>query len=140
MKYGPILAVLLLAALALPSLRDPAPSLTLELTEHYDDADPFVNEKLFCVSRDLAALDLKAAVHLDGGRGLLEIADNETGAVYWSRRWDGPAEERFPVSLTDLSPGKEYVVRFTGTEIRSAKVSLRWDSPFVHERTRPARS
>lgn len=38
----------------------------MELDKNYDDTDPFVNEKLFCVSEDLDALAAEGTFEMDG--------------------------------------------------------------------------
>ena len=50
----------------------------MELDRYYDDTDPFVNERLFCVSEDISTLKAKISFQMDGKSGIVEIRDNET--------------------------------------------------------------
>lgn len=51
-------------------------TIVMELDENYDDTDPFVNEKLFCVSEDLDSLTATGTLDMDGGNGSLEVKNN----------------------------------------------------------------
>ncbi|HJG28605.1 MAG TPA: DUF4624 domain-containing lipoprotein [Subdoligranulum variabile] len=120
--------------------RQAAASIQMELDAHYDDADPFVNEKLFCVSEDLDTLTAKVTLDLEGGTGLLEIKNNKTNEVLWSRTWETDAqEETFSISLENLKKDEEYVVCFTGTGITHAAIQVTFDSDVVQEREKPLR-
>ena len=44
-------------------------TIEMELDENYDDVDPFINEKLFCVSEDLDNLAAKRTFEMDGKIG-----------------------------------------------------------------------
>lgn len=117
-----------------------AASIQMELDAHYDDADPFVNEKLFCVSEDLDTLTAKGTLDLEGGTGLLEIKNNKTNEVLWSRTWETDApEETFSIALENLKKDEEYVVCFTGTGITHAAIQVTFDSDVVQEREKPLR-
>lgn len=110
----------------------------MELTESYDTGDPFINEKLIYVSDTVDTLDLDIAFQMNGDSGTLEIADNETGQVFWSDAWSGEVNKTaFAVSLDSLEKEREYVVRFTGTGIQYAKIVISSDNPLVKERERP---
>lgn len=41
----------------------------MELDRNYDDTDPFVNEKLFCVSEDIGTLKAKISFRMEGKSG-----------------------------------------------------------------------
>lgn len=54
----------------------------MELTSDYDTSDPFINEKLFCVDKNLDILELDISLQMKGGSGILEIADNKKNKLY----------------------------------------------------------
>lgn len=111
--------------------------LTMELTKDYDDSAPFVDERLFYVTENTDSLSLEISLQLDGESGILEIADNNTGEALWSNRWNEAIEDTaFTTSLSFQKDG-EYVLRFTGTKIEYAKVTVKSDSSLIKERTRP---
>ena len=110
----------------------------MELTENYSDSDPFVHAKLFYVTDDVDSLQLDISLQIEGENGFLEIADRETDEVLWSDSWKGQvAPTTFAVTLDMLSKEKEYVVRFTGTHIKYAKIMVASDNSLVKERERP---
>lgn len=113
-------------------------SIEMELDQNYDDADPFINARLFCVSEDIAELIASGSFQMDGESGIVEIRDNRTNEVLWSNTWSGRADtETFSISLHDLKKEKEYAVYFTGTKIKYAKIKLTFESDLVQERERP---
>lgn len=112
--------------------------LEMELTESYDAADPFIQEKLFYVSDNVDTLELAVSFQMEGEKGVLEIADNETKEVVWSNTWtENTDKTTVPVTLENLAKEKEYVVRFTGTQIKHAKIVLTSENSLVKERERP---
>lgn len=112
----------------------------MELTQNYDSAEPFVNEKLIYVEEDVDAPRLDASFEMEGESALLEIADNETKEVLWTKAWSGDVEASdFPISLDELEQEREYVVRLTGTGIKYAKIVITSDSSLVRERARPSK-
>ena len=114
--------------------------LELELTENYSPTDPFVNAKLFYVTESLDALELGVTFEMEGETGLLEIADNDTGEVFWSSSYAGTvAPDPFSVTLEKVDKEKEYAVRFTGTGIQYAKAVVTSQSGLMKERERPAK-
>ena len=73
-----------------------------------------------------------------GESGLLEIADNSTNEVLWSKSWDGTViNTAFAAQLKDLQKDKEYVIRFTGTDIKYVNIVAASESSFIKERTSP---
>lgn len=117
-----------------------AAAIVLEMDENYDETDPFVNEKLFCVSEDLDTLTAAGTLDLQGGKASLEVKNNRTGEVLWSRTWDADAEkESFTISLSGLKQEDEYVLCLTGTGIRRAAAEVTFDSSAVQEREKPLR-
>ena len=113
-------------------------TIVMELDENYDDTDPFVNEKLFCVSEDLDSLTATGTLDMDGGNGSLEVKNNKTNEVLWSETWETSVEEEaFSISLENLKKDDEYVICFTGTEINHATVEVAFNSDVVQERERP---
>lgn len=109
----------------------------LAMTQDYDTTDPFVNEKLFVVSADMEVLEADASCQMDGESGVLEIRDNETRQILWTKAWDASVDnDTFTISLNHIEKDKEYVVCFTGTKINSANIKLTLDSSFIQERSK----
>lgn len=109
--------------------------ITMELS---DDSDPFIDERLFEVTSDLDVLELDVKFILDGKSGLLEIADNDTKEIIWSNQWEGNVKkDSFTIALELLKKENEYVIQFTGTEIKQAKIIVTSKSKEVKERNRP---
>lgn len=110
----------------------------MDLTRDYDASAPFINEKFMYVSNDVDILVLNIVFQMKGDSSILEIADNETGQVYWSEEWNGNIDKTsFTVSLDNLEKEKEYVIRFTGTKIDHAKIVVTSENKLVKERERP---
>ncbi|GAA6408325.1 DUF4624 family lipoprotein [Blautia hominis] len=110
----------------------------MELTDSYETSDPFVNEKSVYVSDDIDILKLNISFQMEGQEGILEIADNETDKVFWSEVWIGDTDNTvFSISLDNLEKEKEYVIRFTGTQIKYTKIVITSDNTLVKERTKP---
>ncbi|MFQ8705635.1 MAG: DUF4624 family lipoprotein [Thomasclavelia sp.] len=119
-------------------LADKKLNIELELTEDYDDHEPFIDERLFCVSEDIKSLTLNVSLQLDGENGILEIADNQTGEVLWDNSWqDVINNAKFDISLNKLKKDKEYVIRFTGSMIKYARIVVTCNSDIIKERERP---
>ena len=113
----------------------------MELDRYYDDTDPFVNERLFCVSEDISTLKAKISFQMDGKSGLVEIRDNETDELIWANTWNENIEnDTFIISLNNILKENEYVIRFVGTEINYAKIEVIFESGLVRERERPRKS
>lgn len=113
----------------------------MELDSYYDDTDPFINERLFCVSEDISTLKAKISFQMDGKSGIVEIRDNETDELVWANTWDGNIEnDTFTISLNNILKENEYVIRFVGTEINYAKIEVVFESDLVQERERPRKS
>lgn len=110
----------------------------MELTQNYDNADPFINEKLVYVSDSVDTLNLDVSFQMEGESGILEIADNETKQVIWSYTWNEDVDNTaFTISLDDLDKENEYVVRFIGTKIKYAKITITSKNSLVKEREQP---
>ncbi len=110
----------------------------MELDRYYDDTDPFVNERLFCVSEDISTLKAKISFQMDGKSGIVEIRDNETDELIWANTWNKNIEnDTFTISLNNILQENEYVIRFVGTEINYAKIEVVFESDLVQERERP---
>lgn len=110
----------------------------MTLTKDWDDADPFIDERLFYVTRDVDSLELNIIFRMEGEGGLLEIADNNTGEVLWSNSWNrSVGNTSLVASLKSLQKEKEYVIRFTGTKIEYANIIVASESDLIKERTRP---
>lgn len=62
-------------------------AIKLELNKAYDDTDPFVNEKLFIVTKDVDALTAKGTITLDGEHMKVEVKNNKTKDVLWNREY-----------------------------------------------------
>ena len=101
----------------------------MQLNENYDDTEPFINEKLFCVSNDLENVTAKCE---------LEIKNNKTNEILWSNTWDGAVElTTFSISLDNLKKDDEYAVCFTGTGIKNTIISISFENDYVQEREKP---
>ena len=110
----------------------------MELDQNYDESDLFINEKLFCVLDDLDNLTAEGTFEMDGEKGILEVKNNKTNEVLWSKTWEQNVKsEKFSVSLADLKKDDEYVVSFTGTKINQAKIKITFNNSLVEERERP---
>ena len=147
MKKAAILCLILIGVMALTACtsavstaEDTKTTIEMELNENYDDTDPFINEKLFCVSEELDILAAKGTFEMDGRTGILEVKNNKTDEVLWSNMWEGTVKsESFSISMENLKKAEEYVVCFTGTEITHATIEVAFESDFVQERETPAR-
>ncbi|HBF8753541.1 MAG: DUF4624 family lipoprotein [Clostridiales bacterium] len=110
----------------------------MALDEGYDDIDPFIDERLFCVSDDLDTLIAQGNLEMDGENGILEVKNNKTKEVLWSSTWEGNVQsEAFSISLENLKKEDEYVACFTGTRINHATIEIAFESDFVQEREKP---
>lgn len=113
----------------------------MELDRYYDDTDPFINERLFCVSEDISTLKAKISFQMDGKSGIVEIRDNETDELIWANTWNENIEnDTFTISLNDILKENEYVIRFVGSKINYAKIEVAFESDLVQERVRPRKS
>lgn len=113
-------------------------TIKMELDKNYDDADPFVNEKLFCVTEDLGTLITDGTLELDGESVILEVKNNKTNEVLWSNTWEGNIKsETFSIPLENLKKDDEYVICLTGRKINYATLEITFDSNFAQERTMP---
>ena len=112
--------------------------INMELTENYDDPDPFIDERLFYVTKDMDTLQLNLLYKMKGEEGILEIADNKTGDVLWMSIWHGTVDTATTAAqLKKLETDKEYMIRFTGTKIEYAAITAVSDSDKIQERERP---
>lgn len=112
--------------------------LEMELTENYDVSDPFINAKLFCVTENIDTLNMTISFQMEGESGIMEIADNETKEILWSDKWSGNIETNtFTVTLDSLDKDKDYVVQFTGTKIKYAKIAVASENSLVEYLERP---
>lgn len=112
----------------------------MELTQNHDTAEPLKHEKRFCVSENIDNLSLEVAFEMKGESGLLEIADVETGKVFWSDAWEGEiGKTSFSILLKSLEKEREYVIRFTGTKITHTKIVIASESKLVKECEQPAK-
>ncbi len=110
MKKTKILCLILIGMMTLTACTSAAgtagntkTTIEMELNENYDDADPFINESLFCVSEDVDALTAKGTIEMDGRTGILEVKNNKTNEVLWSNMWEGIVQsESFSISLENL--------------------------------------
>ncbi len=110
----------------------------MELDQNYDESDPFISERLFCVLDDTDHLTAEGTFEMDGEKGTLEVKNNNTNEVLWSKTWgQNVKSENFSVSLADLKKDGEYVVCFTGTKINQAKIKITFENSLVEERERP---
>lgn len=83
-------------------------------------------------------MKLDISFRMKGESGILEIADNESKQVIWSDTWDGDIDEtKFTVSLDTIVTEKEYMIQFTGTKIKYAKIIMTSENKLVKERAKP---
>ena len=116
----------------------PSFEIDMTLTKDWDDADPFIDERLFYVTKDVDSLELNIIFQMKGESGLLEIADNNSDEVLWSNSWNSSVgNTSLTASLKSLQKEKEYVIRFTGTKIEYANIVVGSENDFIQERTRP---
>lgn len=110
----------------------------MELDKNYDSSDPFINEKLFCVSDNLDHLTAQGKLQMDGNSGMLEVKNNKTNKVLWNNAWEGNiSSETFSIPLEDLKKDDEYVICFTGTKINHVMIEISFESDSVQEREMP---
>ena len=67
---------------------DKKTTIEMKLDKNYDDSDPFINERLFCVSDDMDILNAEVSFQMDGESAIVEIKDNKTDEVLWSNTWN----------------------------------------------------
>lgn len=85
-------------------------------------------------------MSLEVAFEMKGESGLLEIADVETGKVFWSDAWEGEIGKTFfSILLKSLEKEREYVIRFTDTKITHTKIVIASESKLVKECEQPAK-
>lgn len=112
--------------------------LKMELTEEYDDTEPFIDARLFYIEKDVDSATIHFSVTSEGGNGLLKIMDNQTKKVYWKATWDQTiSEKKYTVNLTSLDKDHEYAIMFTGNEIKHTTIVITSDNDFIKERVRP---
>lgn len=138
-----IISILMMILLASCSIGLAASTeISMEMTSSYDVADPFVNAKLFYVSDNAGSVDFEVSFQMNCGSALLEIADNETNEVIFSKNWTESADntdDTFSFTLSGLSKEKEYVIRLTCTEVEVVKLVIRSDSSLVRELEKPSK-
>ncbi len=142
-RWMAVCILLTLCVVMLCSCSAPVAPTVIEMSvsKNYDTDDPFVNEKLIYVSEDIDDAKLDVTFQMKGESGKLEIMERESEEVLWSDDWSGDvAKNTFVISLDSLKKEKEYVVRFTGTGIEDAKLSITSQSSLVKERERPQKS
>ena len=146
MKKFLVLCIMLVSIVALTSCKSSIANanttgdvkIEMQLNENYDYTEPFINEKLFCVSKDLENVTAKCELEMDGEIGILEIKNNKTSEVLWSNTWNGTVElTTFSISLDNLKKDDEYAVCFTGTGIKNAIISISFENNYVQERETP---
>ncbi len=113
-------------------------AIEMELTEQYDDSEPFVDARLFYVTDNVDRLVLQVSFRQEAQSGSLEIADNRTKEVLWKNDWKGSVEQTtFSVPLHALQKEKEYVIQYTGTKVNYAKMTVQSTQNIIKERAKP---
>ncbi|MDO4274901.1 MAG: DUF4624 family lipoprotein [Eubacteriales bacterium] len=136
-RFLPLLLCALLLLSGCTEITSPT-LIQMEMTSNYDTSDPFINEKLFYMDKNINVLELDISIQMKGENGILEIVDNETKQVLWSDTWDGDVDEtKFTVLLDTIETEKEYIIRFIGTKIEYAKVVITSKDNLVKEREKP---
>lgn len=112
----------------------------MTLDKNYDDADPFINARLFRVADELDTLSAKVSLQMDGETGLVEIKEHATEEVLWSKTWTGSVDhENIAISLEHLNKENDYAICFTGTKINKAIISVTFEPGTVHEQEQPSK-
>lgn len=113
-------------------------AIEMELTSHYDNADPFVNEQLFYVSENIDSVDFEAYLHMKSETCLLEIVDNATQEplveIFWRESFNESGKDKETITLVDLDKDKEYAIRLTCTEVEQVSLVITSDSSLVKAR------
>ena len=78
-------------------------TIEMKLDENYDDTDPFINERLFCVSEDLDTLTAEVTFEMDGESGILEVKNNKTNEVLWSNSWEENVKPEYVISIVSAT-------------------------------------
>lgn len=112
--------------------------LELHLSKDYDDKDPFVDERLFYVEKDMEQVQLNFQIKMKGSSGLLEIADNDSEEVFWQENWNTQLDSKKECIL-NLKKDIEYVIRFKGTGIQHADITMS-SKHQLKERSKPLRN
>ena len=114
--------------------------IVMEMDANYSDTDPFENGRLFCVSENVETLDAEVFFRMDGERGMVEIKDRNADDILWSNTWDKNVDgDTDTITLNNLHKDKDYVVRFTGTKINHAVVTVTFENEMVQEKARPSK-
>ena len=140
-KHGVIfIGFLILLTGCQPDKRNSVSTFQLELhmSKDYDDSDPFVDERLFYVDEDMEQVQLDFQIKMKGSSGSLEIANNDTGEVFWQEDWNTQLDAKKECVL-NLKKNIEYVIRFTGTGIQYADITMS-SKRQLKERNKPLRN
>ena len=114
--------------------------INMELTQNYDKSEPFIDERLFVVTKDTASLQLTIDIQSLADTSLLEIIDTNTKDILWYREWDQQiTATTISVSLSNLVSQKEYLIRFSGTGVKSTNISITSDDSNIQTKQRPSR-
>lgn len=85
-------------------------------------AQPSLDERLFCVTQDLPAVELDFIVESGGATGSLQVADFRTGEFLWEKGVNGSLV--FTQAIGPLKRGREYALRFTGTGSARTRITV----------------
>ena len=100
-------------------------TIKMEFDKDYDDADPFVNEKLFTVSEDMETLIAEGTLNLDGESVILEVKNNKTKEILWSSTWDKEVQsDTFSISLKKVKAMWNMSYVSQGKKINHAAVEI----------------
>ena len=114
-------------------------TIEMDMDKNYDESDPFVNARLFVVKKDVDELKATISLKMDGASGTVEIKENKTGTVLWSKIWHGNMQDEINfISLMHLKNDKEYAISFTGTKIEQVQLAISFDSDSVQELEKPS--
>lgn len=110
----------------------------MEIGQNYDYSEPYINEKLFYVQKDIDHLQLFVSINAQAENIILEIANNESGEAIYSEQFTGNLiNAKSTIDLYSLLSSEEYVIRLVGTGVSNVKIVITSDSSLVRERERP---
>ena len=110
----------------------------MDITEDYDDNDPFIDERLFYVTENVDELKIDFEINFDGVEGVLEIADNKHKNIIWETAFNETTNNlKLTAALSSLENDKEYVIRFIGYDIKKVEIVMTSESAVIKEREKP---
>lgn len=114
----------------------------MEMSEGYDENQPFINEKLFTVSENVESLELSTTFELVGETATLKIFDRETEAILFEQdTWNTNVDKtNFIITLDNLEKDREYVIQLTCENIEYVKLVITSENSLIKEKEKPTAS